>query len=109
VTNIVKQAPMVLNQTKDVIEKKIDCLRNYLAYPLESVVAFPAYLCYDMERISQRFSMDVWLRERGAAKPTLSLSTLLACSDARFVRYFVDVHPEGPAMWEKIKNHSPSS
>ncbi|GMY37941.1 transcription termination factor MTEF18, mitochondrial [Fagus crenata] len=100
---------MVLNQTKDVIEKKIDCLRNYLACPLESVVAFPAYLCYDMERISPRFSTYVWLRERGAAKPTLSLSTLLACSDARFVRYFVDVHPEGPAMWEKIKNHSPSS
>ena len=38
VTNMVKQAPMVLNQTKDVIEKKIDCLRNYLAYPLESVL-----------------------------------------------------------------------
>uniref|UniRef100_A0A2N9ISM1 Transcription termination factor MTEF18, mitochondrial-like n=1 Tax=Fagus sylvatica TaxID=28930 RepID=A0A2N9ISM1_FAGSY len=109
VTNMVKQAPMVLNQTKDVIEKKIDCLRNYLAYPLESVVAFPAYLCYDMERISQRFSMYVWLRERGAAKPTLSLSTILACSDTRFVKYFVDVHPEGPALWEKIKNHSPSS
>lgn len=104
VTNIVKHAPMVLNQSREVIEKKIDCLRNYLGYPLESVVAFPAYLCYDMERISQRFSMYVWLRERGAAKPTLSLSTLLACSDARFERYFVDVHPEGPAMWKTIKN-----
>jgi hypothetical protein len=107
--NIVKQAPMVLNQTKDIIEKKIDCLRNYLGYPVESVVAFPAYLCYDMERIRQRFSMYAWLRERGAAKPTLSLSTLLACSDARFLRYFVDVHPEGPVMWESIKNHPPSS
>ncbi|GLT53072.1 hypothetical protein SLA2020_263680 [Shorea laevis] len=107
--NIVKQAPMVLNQSKDMIEKKIDCLRNYLGYPLESVVAFPAYLCYDMERIRQRFSMYVWLRERGAAKPTLSLSTLLACSDARFERYFVNVHPEGPAMWESIKNHPSSS
>lgn len=109
VTNIVKQAPTVLNQSKDVIESKIDYLRNYLGYPLESVVSFPAYLGYDMERISQRFSMYVWLRERGAAKPTLSLSTILACSASRFVKYFVDVHPEGPAMWEKIKNHSPSS
>ena len=107
--SIVKRAPMVLNYSKDMIEKKIDCLRSYLGYPLESIVGFPAYLCYDIERIRQRFSMYVWLRERGAAKPTLSLSTLLACSDARFQRYFVDVHPEGPAMWESIKNHPPSS
>lgn len=109
VANIVKQAPMVLNQTKVMIEKKIDCLKNYLGYPLESVEAFPAYLCYDMERIRQRLSMYVWVRERGAVKPTLSLSTLLACSDARFVRYFVNVHPEGPAMWESMKDHPPSS
>ncbi|KAG6696534.1 transcription termination factor MTEF18, mitochondrial-like isoform X1 [Carya illinoinensis] len=107
VAKIVKQAPMILNQTKAILEKKIDCLRNYLGYPLDSVVAFPAYLCYDMERIRRRLSMYVWLRERGAAKPTLSLSTLLACSDARFVRYFVDVHLEGPAMWESIKDHQP--
>ncbi|XP_048321956.1 transcription termination factor MTEF18, mitochondrial isoform X2 [Ziziphus jujuba] len=104
VINIVRQAPTVLNQSKDVIEKKIDCLKNCLGYPLESVVAFPAYLCYDLGRINLRFSMYAWLRERGVAKPTLSLSTLLACSDARFVRYFVDVHPEGPVMWESLKN-----
>ncbi|EOY27493.1 Mitochondrial transcription termination factor family protein, putative [Theobroma cacao] len=103
VKNLIRHAPMVLNQSKDVIEKKIDCLKNWLGYPLESVVAFPAYLCYDMERISRRFSMYVWLRERGAAKPMLSLSTVLACSDARFVKYFVDVHPEGPAKWETLK------
>ncbi|KAK9267230.1 hypothetical protein L1049_009652 [Liquidambar formosana] len=109
VSSMIKQVPSMLNQTKDVLEKKIDCLRNCLGYPLESVVAFPSYLCYDMERINLRFSMYVWLRERGAAKPTLSLSTILACSDARFVKYFVDVHPEGPAMWESIKKSSPSS
>ncbi|XP_021293642.1 transcription termination factor MTEF18, mitochondrial-like [Herrania umbratica] len=102
VKKLIRHAPMVLNQSKDVIEKKIDCLKNWLGYPLESVVAFPAYLCYDMERISRRFSMYVWLRERGAAKPKLSLSTLLACSDARFVKYFVDVHPKGPAKWESL-------
>ncbi|KAA8524301.1 hypothetical protein F0562_010724 [Nyssa sinensis] len=98
VSNMIKQAPAVLNQTKDVLEKKIDCLRNCLGYPLESIVAFPSYLCYDMERINLRFSMYAWLRKRGAAKPTLSLSTILACSDVRFVKYFVDVHPEGPTM-----------
>ncbi|MBA0767358.1 hypothetical protein Gotri_016250 [Gossypium trilobum] len=104
VKNLIKQAPMVLNQSKDLLEKKIDCLTNWLGYPLESVVAFPAYLCYDMERINQRFLMYAWLRERGAAKLMLSLSTILACSDARFVKYFVLVHPEGPAKWDSLKN-----
>ncbi|RVW81870.1 Transcription termination factor MTEF18, mitochondrial [Vitis vinifera] len=87
VSNMIKQAPSVLNQTKYVIEKKIDCLRNCLGYPLQSVVAFPSYLCYDIERINLRFSMYVWLRDKGAAKSNLSLSTILACSDARFVKY----------------------
>ncbi|KAF8395900.1 hypothetical protein HHK36_019855 [Tetracentron sinense] len=75
VSNMIKLAPPVLNQTKDVIERKIDYLRNHLCYPLESLVAFPTYLCYDLERIELRFSMYVWLRERGAAKPRLSLNT----------------------------------
>ncbi|KAM2904997.1 hypothetical protein COP2_004652 [Malus domestica] len=104
VSKIIKQAPNVLNQSKDVLEKKISCLTDSLNYPLDSLVAFPAYLCYDMERINLRFSMYLWLKEKGAAKPMLSLSTLLACSDARFVKYFVDVHPEGPAIWESLKS-----
>ncbi|GMH02680.1 hypothetical protein Nepgr_004519 [Nepenthes gracilis] len=41
VTNMIKQAPSVLNQTKDVLEKKIDYLRSYLGYPLDSVVERP--------------------------------------------------------------------
>lgn len=102
--NMVKQAPAILNQSKDVLEKKIDCLKNHLGYPLEAVVAFPSYLCYDLERINLRFSMYVWLREKGVAKPMLSLSTLLACSDARFAKYFVDIHPEGPVMWKNLRN-----
>ncbi|KAL2252065.1 transcription termination factor MTEF18, mitochondrial [Sesamum indicum] len=109
VSSMVKQAPTALNQTKDILEKKIDCLRNYLGYPVDSIVAFPSYLCYDMERISRRFSMYAWLREKGAAKPMLSVSTLVACSDTRFVKYFVDIHPEGPAVWEKLKKALPSS
>lgn len=103
VTSIIRQAPMVLNQSKDVIQEKIDCLRNCLGYPLNTIVAFPAYLCYNMERINTRFSMYRWLRDKGAAKPNLSLSTVLACSDTKFVKYFVDVHPEGPSMWESFK------
>ncbi|GMH21942.1 hypothetical protein Nepgr_023785 [Nepenthes gracilis] len=105
VTNMIKQAPSVLNQTKDVLEKKIDYLRSYLGYPLDSVVVFPSYLCYDMDRIHLRFSMYVWLRNKGAAKPRLSLSTILACSDSRFMKYFVAIQPQGPTMWETLKKN----
>ncbi|XP_059658125.1 transcription termination factor MTEF18, mitochondrial-like [Cornus florida] len=108
VSNMIKQAPPVLNQSKDVLEKKIDFLRN-IGYSLESVAAFPSYLCYDMERINLRFSMYLWQRKRGAAKLKLSLSTILACSDARFVKYFVDINLEGPAVWERFKSSLPSS
>lgn len=103
VSSMVKQAPTVLNQTKDILERKIDCLKKHLGYPVDSIVGFPSYLGYDMERISLRFSMYAWLREKGSAKPMLSVSTLLACSDTRFVKYFVNIDPQGPAMWEYLK------
>ncbi|KAH6774907.1 hypothetical protein C2S52_012468 [Perilla frutescens var. hirtella] len=109
VSSMVKQAPTVLNQTKDILEKKIDCLKKHLAYPVDSIAGFPTYLCYDMERISLRFSMYAWLREKGSAKPMLSVSTLLACSDARFLKYFVYIDPQGPAMWESLKKSLPSA
>ncbi|GER43258.1 mitochondrial transcription termination factorfamily protein [Striga asiatica] len=105
VSSMVKLAPTALNQTKEILEKKIDFLINFLGYPVESIVAFPTYLCYDLGRISARFSMYKWLQEKGAAKPMLSVSTLLASSDKRFAKYFVSVHPEGPAVWERFKNH----
>ncbi|CAN7109257.1 unnamed protein product [Brassica rapa subsp. narinosa] len=106
VAEIIRHAPIVLNLSKDVIEKKIHSLTELLGYPIESLVSFPAYLCYDMQRIHQRFSMYMWLRERDAARPMLSPSTILTCGDARFVKYFVNVHPEGPAVWESINQSS---
>ncbi|MCE3049769.1 hypothetical protein HAX54_045762 [Datura stramonium] len=109
VINMIRQAPTVLNQSKNVLEKKIDLLKTYLGYPVESIVSFPSYLCYDVDRVHLRFSMYAWVKQQGAAKPTLSVSTLLACSDVRFVKYFVDIHPEGPAMWESLKSSLQSS
>ncbi|CAN1221455.1 Transcription termination factor MTEF18, mitochondrial [Linum grandiflorum] len=109
VSSIIKRSPMVLNQTTQVLEKKIDCLTSYLGYPVDSIATFPAYLCYDVEKISKRFRMYVWLKEKGTAKPNLSLSTILACSDKRFVKYFVDVHHDGPAMWECLQHNVSAS
>lgn len=106
VVNIVKRAPTILNQTKDILKEKIECLK-YFGYPVESIAAFPTYLCCDIGRIRARFSMYAWVREMGAAKPMLSVSTVVAGSDARFIKYFVNIHPEGAAMWESIKSRYP--
>ncbi|XP_063947315.1 transcription termination factor MTEF18, mitochondrial isoform X2 [Daucus carota subsp. sativus] len=100
VSSMIRHAPSVLNQSKEVLIEKIDCLRSYLGYTPESIVTFPSYLCYDIGRIKLRLSMYAWLRKQGASKPNITVSTLLVSSDARFVKYFVNIHPEGPVMWE---------
>eukprot|EP00268_Persea_americana_P058216 TRINITY_DN7023_c0_g2_i1.p1 TRINITY_DN7023_c0_g2~~TRINITY_DN7023_c0_g2_i1.p1 ORF type:complete len:615 (-),score=79.09 TRINITY_DN7023_c0_g2_i1:37-1881(-) len=108
VCNMIRVAPSVLNQSREVIEMKIDHLVNCLCYPLESVIPFPTYLCYDIERIKLRFSMYKWLSEKGVVKSMMALSTILACSEARFVKHLVCLHSEGPDVWERLKN-TPSS
>lgn len=112
VSEMIKAVPPILNQSTDVIEKKIDYLLNELGYSLESLAAFPTFLCYNMEKISRRFSMYKWLTEQGIVIPTknrkmvqnrAALSTILACSDARFEKYVVNLHPEGPKKWKMLK------
>ncbi|KAJ0961274.1 hypothetical protein J5N97_000732 [Dioscorea zingiberensis] len=118
VSEMVKLAPPLLNQSTDVTEKKIDYLLNHLGYPLEALVAFPTFLCYNMEKIKLRFTMYAWLKERGIVRSTknrkivnsnVALSTILACSDARFLKYFVNLHPGGLQEWERLKELSSSS
>ncbi|KAL1307888.1 transcription termination factor MTEF18, mitochondrial [Arachis hypogaea] len=106
VIGMIKRAPTILNQKKDVIKEKIHFATNILGYPLESIVAFPTYFCYDLEKIAQRFSMYAWLKERKVVNPSLTLSTIVSSNDKRFEKYFVDVHPQGPTIWKNIKRLS---
>ncbi|XP_061373624.1 transcription termination factor MTEF18, mitochondrial-like [Gastrolobium bilobum] len=106
VIEMVKRTPMILNQKRIVIGKKIDFLRNVLGYPLECLVGYPSYFCHDLEKISERFSMYAWLKERNAVNPTVTLSTIVSANDKRFVKYFVNVHPEGPTIWKGLKRLS---
>ncbi|MCL7045162.1 hypothetical protein MKW94_016407 [Papaver nudicaule] len=108
VCKMIKDAPQVLNQSKDVIEMKIKHLVNDLCYPVQDLVAFPRYLCYDIERIKLRFSLYVWLRDKGVAGK-MSLSTILVSSHARVIKYLVNLHSEGPAVWERLKRELSSS
>ncbi|XP_020582281.1 transcription termination factor MTEF18, mitochondrial-like [Phalaenopsis equestris] len=111
-TEMIKLVPPVLNQSIDVLDKKSAYLLNDLGYPLEALAAFPTYLCYNLDKIKLRFSMFQWLKENGISfstknrklvSSTVALSTVLACSDARFFKYFVNLHPKGPEEWERLK------
>nr|XP_010943536.1 transcription termination factor MTEF18, mitochondrial-like [Elaeis guineensis] len=109
VSNMIKLAPQVLNQKTDVLQSKIDFLVINLGYPLSSLIAFPAYMSYTVERVKLRFLMYNWLRDRGKARPALALSSILACSDKIFTKKFVNHHPEGPVVWENFKKALSSS
>ncbi|XP_030519632.1 transcription termination factor MTEF18, mitochondrial-like [Rhodamnia argentea] len=94
--------PKILNMSKDVIEMKMDFLMNELGWPLTALVKFPAFLGYKIQRIKLRHSMYSWLKDQGAADPDLALSTFIGCSDRKFVRQFVNRHPSGPEVWQKL-------
>lgn len=103
VANMIKVAPQVLNQKIHVLESKISFLLNETSYPLSSLVGYPAFLSFTIERTKARFLMYNWLQERGLVPPNFALSTLLACSEKRFLNYLVLKHHEGPEVWEKLK------
>lgn len=102
VCNMIKIAPHVLNQKINVLERKISFLVNDLGFPLNSLVAFPQYISFTVNRVKLRFLMYSWLKDRGSVPP-LALSTILACSDRKFRKRFIDSHPQGPEMWENFK------
>ncbi|XP_078438397.1 transcription termination factor MTEF18, mitochondrial-like isoform X2 [Wolffia australiana] len=103
VTKMIKLAPHILNQTKDVLERKIDFLVNNLGYPLDCLVTFPAFMSFTLERITTRFLMYDWLKKEGRIKPNLAMSTVLATAEKVFLKRFVGRHPEGPKIWENLK------
>ncbi|KAJ6870509.1 hypothetical protein NC652_036219 [Populus alba x Populus x berolinensis] len=75
VCEMIKASPQILNQTKDVLEMKIDFLVNNVGYPVSYLVTFPSYLNYTMERVELRLAMYNWLKDQGKSEPMLSLST----------------------------------
>ncbi|XP_031102347.1 transcription termination factor MTEF18, mitochondrial-like [Ipomoea triloba] len=103
VSTMIRVYPNILNQTKDVIEAKIDFLVNSLGYPLSSLVSFPSYIAYNLQRTKLRVSMYNWLKNQGSVDPNLALRTIVACSEKAFVRAYVSRHPEGHEIWEKLK------
>ncbi|KAJ8624273.1 hypothetical protein MRB53_032803 [Persea americana] len=98
VSNMIKAAPQVLSQSRDTLQKKIDFFVNSLGFPLESLLEFPRYMSYTIERVKLRFLMYKWLKDQEKVIPTLALSTILVCSEKVFALQYVNCHPKGPEV-----------
>ncbi|KAJ0027424.1 hypothetical protein Pint_36558 [Pistacia integerrima] len=93
VSEMIRVSPEILSQKKNVIEAKIDFLVHDLGHPISSLLSYPSFLNYSMQRIKLRLSMYNWLTEQGKAVPMFALSTLITCSDNTFMKRFVNQHP----------------
>lgn len=104
VCEMVRVSPQILNQTKEIIEMKIDFLIHEFKYPISSLKRFPSYLSFKIERIKVRLLMFEWLSDRGSVHPALALSTIIACSDGAFEKQYVTRHPDGLEVWHNLRN-----
>ncbi|XP_034198047.1 transcription termination factor MTEF18, mitochondrial-like, partial [Prunus dulcis] len=88
VCKMIEVSPQILNLKKGVIEKKIDFLVNHLGHPVSSLASFPSYLSYRTERVKFRVFMYNWLEGQGVVGPRPALSTIVAMSDAKFLKVY---------------------
>lgn len=102
VMEMVKSAPQIVNQSKEVLEMKVDFLVNHLGYPLSSISGYPSSLSYAIEKVKLRCTFHNWLREQGATTST-AISTILACSEKQFIKQKVNRHPKGIEVYERLK------
>ncbi|KAK1412870.1 hypothetical protein QVD17_34450 [Tagetes erecta] len=102
VMEMVKSSPQIVNQSKEVLEMKVDFLVNHLGYPLSSISGYPSSLSYAIEKVKLRCTFHNWLKEQGATTST-AISTILACSEKQFIRQKVNRHPKGIEVYERLK------
>nr|XP_043637126.1 transcription termination factor MTEF18, mitochondrial-like [Erigeron canadensis]XP_043637127.1 transcription termination factor MTEF18, mitochondrial-like [Erigeron canadensis] len=102
VVEMLKSAPQVVNQTKEVLEMKVDFLVNHLGYPLSSISGYPSSLSYAIEKVKLRCTFYKWLKEQGATNG-MAISTILACSEKQFIREKVKRHPKGIEVYQMLK------
>ncbi|PKI54192.1 hypothetical protein CRG98_025425 [Punica granatum] len=103
VLEMVRVAPQILNQSKDLINRKIDFLVNSLGYPVSTLVKFPAYLNYHIKRVKLRYSMHKWLVDEGTSDPKLSLCTIITTTERAFIKHQVNHHPNGLQVFQDLK------
>ncbi|KAK4765923.1 hypothetical protein SAY87_007565 [Trapa incisa] len=104
VLDMVTVAPQILNQSKGLLERKIDFLVNELGYPVSILVRFPSYLNYNINRIKLRYLMHKWLIDHGTGDPTLTLCTIITSTERMFIKHQVNGHPNGLQVFQELKS-----
>ncbi|XP_047338111.1 transcription termination factor MTEF18, mitochondrial-like [Impatiens glandulifera] len=92
--------PKLLNQNSEILEKKIKFLSFEMGTSAQYLDAFPAFLCYDLEkRIQPRYKFHMWLTDTGLCTKNYSLASLIATSEKNFIARISNIHPAAPKMW----------
>ncbi|KAK9065805.1 hypothetical protein SSX86_015206 [Deinandra increscens subsp. villosa] len=102
VIEMLKSSPQIVNQTSELLEMKVDFLVNHLGYPLSSISGYPSTLSYAIEKVKLRCMFYNWLKEQGATN-SMAISTILACSEKKFIKGKVKRHPKGVEVYEMLK------
>ncbi|CAN4125923.1 unnamed protein product [Withania somnifera] len=109
---MVSVSPKILNQKAEILEQKIKFLLLDMGLSQEELCAFPACLCYGLEkRIMPRCQFHRWLREQDWCPFDYSLASIVATSDKMFMARIADIHPDAPKKWFNSflkENHSTS-
>ncbi|XP_010275376.1 PREDICTED: transcription termination factor MTEF18, mitochondrial [Nelumbo nucifera] len=97
---MVNRWPKILNQNPDVIEQKVNFLCNDIGSSLQTLNAFPGYLCFDLEnRIKPRFRIHMWLKQMGLVTKNYSIASIIADSEKKFIARLFNIHPAAPKQW----------
>ncbi|KAF3657902.1 hypothetical protein T459_01565 [Capsicum annuum] len=93
-------SPKILNQKAEILEQKIKFLFLDMGLSQEELCAFPACLCYDLEkRIMPRCQFHRWLREQDWCPFEYSLASIVATSDKSFMARISGIHPDASKKW----------
>ncbi|XP_074320513.1 transcription termination factor MTEF18, mitochondrial-like [Silene latifolia] len=103
VTKMIKTAPRILNQSIELLEAKISVFVNDLGYPLSRLRSYPYFMSYSMDRVKLRCAMYRWLIDQNVVSSTLSLRTIIGCTESYFITTYVNRHPLGPQVWQEYK------
>ncbi|CAN0877677.1 Transcription termination factor MTEF18, mitochondrial [Linum grandiflorum] len=97
---IIRVMPKILNQSPDIVEKKLEYLCNEMGSSLQYLDQFPAYLNFNLEkRIKPRFRFHLWLVEKGLTCSKYSIGSIVATSEKNFMHRLYGIHPAIPKHW----------
>ncbi|KAH7554612.1 hypothetical protein JRO89_XS12G0247000 [Xanthoceras sorbifolium] len=108
---MISLAPKVLKQKPEIIDQKVNFLCEEIGASLDSLDAFPAFLCFDLEhRIKPRYRFHTWLNEKGLCTKDYSIASMVATSEKKFIARIFRIHPAAPKQWlERFMSKRPSS